>query len=310
MKSQLREMLKKKSRREEIKKFLISSSFKKMKIIFAQNIGFCSGVKRAIAIAENSLKKDPKPVQFLGPLIHNERVVKELKKKGGKLISDLKEIKSGTLILRAHGEVLDLKKIKKKKILIRETICPIVKRAQEKANFLFNQGYKVIIIGDKKHPETKGIKRSTKNQALIIENENQAKKLATFKKIGVVAQTTQDLVKFKRILKILKNKCQKIKWFNTICPEVLSRQKELSQLLEKTNGILVIGSQFSANTKRLVEIAKNAKKRVFWVNSLEELKKELKKDEFKNNFILGVVSGTSTPNWEIEKIKKYFERYG
>ncbi len=272
-----------------------------MKIIFAKNIGFCSGVKRAIVIAEKSLKEDLKPIQFLGPLVHNEKVIEKLKNKGGKFVSNFKKIKSGTLILRAHGEILNFKKLKKKKILIRDTTCPLVKRAQNVAYTLFKQEYKVIIIGDKKHSETKGIKEYIKNQAIIIENEKEAKRLPKFKKIGVLAQTTQNLDRVNQILKILKNKTKKFKWVNTICSEVLIRQKELSEILKKVNGVLIIGSHSSANTKRLVEIVKNSKKPIWWINSL----KELKKISFKNLSILGVVSGTSTPDYEIKKIKKY-----
>jgi len=276
-----------------------------VKIIFAKHIGFCSGVKRAITIAKKSLKEDPKPIQFLGPLVHNENVVEKLKRLGGKFIplSRLESgIKSGTLILRAHGEIIDLKKTEKK-IIIRDTICPLVKNAQLTAQNLFKDGYQVIIIGDKGHPEVKGIKGYTRRQAIVIENESQAKSLPKLKKMGVVSQTTQDLNKVNRILKILKNKSKEFKWVNTICPEVIFRQRELSKILKKVDGILAIGSRSSANTKRLVKIAKEVKKPIWWINSLEELKKI----NFKDISSLGVISGTSTPNWEIQRIRKYLK---
>ena len=276
-----------------------------MKVIFAKHIGFCWGVKRAITIAEKSLKEDPKPIQFLGPLVHNEKVIERLKKLGGKFIppSNLESgIKSGTLILRAHGEIVDLKKTEKK-IIIRDTTCPLVKNAQLKAQNLFEDGYQVIIIGDKGHPEVKGIKGRTEGQALVLENESQAKSLPKFKKMGVVSQTTQDLNKVNEILKILKNKAKKFKWVNTVCPEVVFRQKELSKISKKADGILVIGSRSSANTRRLAEIVKKVKKPIWWINSLAELKKI----NFKDISSLGVVSGTSAPDWEIKKIKKWLE---
>jgi len=276
-----------------------------MKVIFAKHIGFCWGVKRAITIAEKSLKKDPKPIQFLGPLVHNEKVIERLKKLGGKFIppSNLESgIKSGTLILRAHGEIVDLKKTEKK-IIIRDTTCPLVKNAQLKAQNLFEDGYQVIIIGDKGHPEVKGIKGRTEGQALVLENESQAKSLPKFKKMGVVSQTTQDLNKVNEILKILKNKAKKFKWVNTVCPEVVFRQKELSKISKKADGILVIGSRSSANTRRLAEIVKETEKPIWWINSLAKLKKI----NFKDVSSLGVVSGTSAPDWEIKKIKKWLE---
>ena len=276
-----------------------------MKIIFAKHVGFCWGVKRAITIAEKSLKKDPKPIQFLGPLVHNEKVIERLKKLGGKFIppSNLESgIKSGTLILRAHGEIVDLKKTEKK-IIVRDTTCPLVKNAQLTAQNLFKDGYQVIIIGDKGHPEVKGIKGKVEGKTFVIGNESQAKSLPKFKKMGVVSQTTQDLNKVNEILKILKNKAKKFKWVNTVCPEVVFRQKELSKISKKADGILVIGSRSSANTRRLAEIVKKVKKPIWWINSLAELKKI----NFKDISSLGVVSGTSAPDWEIKKIKKWLE---
>ena len=290
-----------------------------MKVIFAKNIGFCSGVKRAMAIAKKSLEEDPRPIYFLGHLIHNEEVMKELERKGGKIISTLKQVKSGTLIIKAHGVSPTLFEKIPKSVLVRDATCPLVKSAQLKAQNLFKDGYQVIIFGTRSHPEVIGIKGHTKNQAIVVENKNQVKNLPKFNKIGFLAQTTQDVGKFKEIFKILKNKARAkkvnfllppspllgrgIKWFNTICPEVITRQKELNEILKRCDGVLIIGSRASANTKRLVEKVRKSEKKVFWINYLDELKKK----RIKGIPALGVVSGTSTPNWEIEKIKKWLK---
>jgi len=253
-------------------------------------------------MAEKSLKDDPKPIQFLGDLVHNEKVIQRFRKKGVKFISQPTEAEPGTLIIQAHGFPPFSEKIKKR-LLIRDATCPLVKKVQQLANFLCKKDYKIIIFGDKNHPETKGIQGYVQNQVIIIGNENQAKKLPKFKKIGLVSQTTQSLDKFNGVLKVLKNKTGKLKWFNTLCPEVMKRQKELDEILEKSDGILVIGSRSSANTKKLAEKAKKFQKQVWRLNSLKELKS--KKKELKKIMILGVVSGASAPDWEIEKIKKW-----
>ncbi|MFH1462703.1 MAG: 4-hydroxy-3-methylbut-2-enyl diphosphate reductase [bacterium] len=267
-----------------------------MKIIFAKYIGFCSGVKRAILIANKSLENDKKPINFLGSLVHNEKVIEKFKKEGVKFIKSPKEAKSGTLIIQAHGFPPF-----SKKITVRDATCPLVKKVQLAANSFYKQGFQVIIAGDKKHDEVKGIKGYTKNKALIIEGKEEVKKLSKFKKIGLVAQTTQSAKTYKTILEALKKKAGQFKWLNTLCPEVISRQKELDRILERCDGILVIGSRSSANTKRLAEKAERLKKKIFWINSL----KELKKINFQNISYLGVVSGTSAPDWEIKKIKKW-----
>lgn len=269
-----------------------------MKIIVAKNIGFCFGVKRAIEIAKRALKEGPSPVQFLGELINNEVVIKQIERKGGRFIPSLKQVKSGTLVIRAHGmPPFSLPK----NVLIKDATCPLVKRVREAAKSLRKEGYSVVIIGDKNHPEIKGIQGYVGNQAIIIEKGTDAKKLKNFKKIGVVAQTTQNLDNINRILKILRKRAKTVKWINTLCSEVFSRQKELRRIIKKAEGILVIGSLSSANTRRLAEIAKKAKKPVWRVNSLNEVKKQ----KFHNINSLGIVSGTSAPDWEVEKIKRY-----
>jgi len=277
-----------------------------MKVIFAKNIGFCFGVKRSIKIAQDSLEKDPKPIQFLGDLVHNEKVMIDFEKKGTKVLSDVGQARSGSLIIRAHGISPILEKRISQSVLVRDATCPLVKKAQKSAETLHKEGFQVVIIGDKNHPETKGIKGYTNNQAIIIEN-NEETETPSFlnkikgKKIGVVAQTTKNLDKVKEILKILEKTAGELKWINTLCPEVATRQKEIAKILQEADRIIVIGSKHSANTKRLVERARELKRKVFWVDSLEELKKE----KMEKISTLGVISGTSAPDWEIEKIKKW-----
>jgi 4-hydroxy-3-methylbut-2-enyl diphosphate reductase len=278
-----------------------------MKIIFAKHIGFCAGVKRALNIAKSSLKNDPKPVYFLGPLIHNELVIEKIEKLGGKVVDDFKKIKNGTLVLRAHGEILPEKFLSETKIKIKDATCPLVKKAQNSALYLKKLGYQVVIIGDLNHPEVEGIKKAVQEEAILIQNPEEAKKLPKMEKIGVVSQTTQELENVESILKILKKKTKNLKFIDTLCPEVKARQKELKEIFKKADGILVIGSKTSANTKRLVFLSQKAKKKVWWANSL----KEVKEIDFKGIKKLGVISGTSAPDWEIKKIKNYlFKKYG
>jgi len=266
-----------------------------MKLLIAKNIGFCSGVKRAIKIAEEALEKDARPVFFLGELVHNEKVIEKFQKKGIAFVDSLEKIKSGTVIIQAHG-IPPLKK-EFSAIVLRDATCPLVKRAQAAAKILFNKGCRVIIIGDKNHAETKGINGYAKNKALIINGISEAKRLPYIKKIGVVAQTTQEADNVKRILEILKTKTDKLEFINTLCPEVQNRQKEMKEIFRKVDGVLVIGSKSSANTKRLAQAAKKMGKKVFLTNSCKDLKK------IENVAKLGIVSGTSTPEWVIEELK-------
>ena len=177
-----------------------------MRAIAAKNIGFCSGVKRAVKIAQNSLKNDKKPIWFLGKLVHNELVIEKFKKGGIRFISNPRKAKSGTLIIQAHGCPPFSPKIN---VLVRDATCPLVKKVQSLASFLYNNGYRIVISGDKNHSEVKGINGHIKNNGLVVENEIQAKNLALLQKmrgnkLGVVVQTTQREENFYQILKILR----------------------------------------------------------------------------------------------------------
>lgn len=254
-------------------------------------------------MADESIKKEKEPIQFLGSIVHNEEVLDRFKKLGVKIVKEIKEVKSGILIIQAHG-IPPLKTKLDNKIILKDATCPLVKRVQLIAQKLFKQGYQIIIIGDKKHSEVKGIKGYTKNKAIVIENEKETKNLPYFKKIGVIAQTTQNLENVNLILKALKNNSKNIEYINTICPEVQIRQKELILIFKQVDAILVIGSKSSANTKRLVALAKKNKKTVFMVNSPEDLKKE----NLQNIKTLGIVSGTSTPDWIIKNVVQWLKR--
>lgn len=269
-----------------------------MKLVIAKNQGFCFGGKRAVEIANKSLKNDPKPVQFFGEILHNDEVMSNFKKRGGKIVSGLDKVKKGTLIIGAHGIPSTIsEKAKNKKIIIRDTTCPFVKKNQVLIKNLAKNGYKVVIVGDREHKEVKGLKSFARG-IIVIENILQVKRLLRFKKLGIISQTTQSLENFNKISKAIRRKIKGAKIYNTICPNILARQKELRKILKKVDSVLVIGSRFSANTKRLVEISKKQGLPTILVNNPDELDKY----KFGKKIKLGVVSGASAPNYLIKKI--------
>jgi (E)-4-hydroxy-3-methyl-but-2-enyl pyrophosphate reductase len=273
-----------------------------MKTIKAKNIGSCFGVKNAITITEKALKEKARPVQFLGSLVHNEKIIEKFLKKKIVFQKDLKQIKPGVLIIQAHGFPPFPKKFNKQ-VIIKDATCPLVKKVQKLAQSLYQQKYQIIIIGDKNHSEVKGIKGYAKNKSVTIENKQQAEKLFNIKnkKLALICQTTQDLTNVKEILKVLKKKNPKIKFFDTVCPEVIIRQTTARQIAKKADQILIIGSKTSANTKRLYQISKKLNKQIYWINSLTELKKL----KINKSLSIGLISGTSADDSEIKKIEKY-----
>ncbi|MEK6732623.1 MAG: 4-hydroxy-3-methylbut-2-enyl diphosphate reductase [Candidatus Omnitrophota bacterium] len=268
-----------------------------MKIRVAGCSGFCFGVRRAINIADSALKdlKSGEKVYSLGPIIHNPQAVDRLFKKGLQVITDLKKIKGGTVIISSHGApVKALENIKKKGIKLIDATCPFVKYAQHIVRGLKKQGYRIIIVGDNSHPEVKALKSI-------------AGKDIKSKKIGIISQTTQNrsnyIEEIKKIL--LKEDFNEIKVFNTICNDTLKRQLAARRLLKDCDLVIVIGGKNSANTRRLWQICKESGVDTFHI----ETELELEKKWFKGKVCAGITSGASTPDSMVKKIIERIRRF-
>lgn len=260
-----------------------------MRIKVARHCGFCFGVKRAINIAENALKgsKDKKNIYSLGAIIHNPQVVDSLSKKGLRVITSIDDIKKGAVIISSHGAPKGvIERIKKKRIKLIDATCPFVKHAHDIVRTLKRQAYRIIVIGDKSHPEVK---------ALL----SLAGKETKSKKIGIVSQTTQSKDNYlKGILDILKDDFSEARIFNTICSDTTERQRLTHELLDKCDVMIVVGGKNSANTRRLWQICKESGVDGYHI----EIEKELKKDYFIGKKCAGVVSGASTPDSTVKKV--------
>jgi len=277
-----------------------------MRLIFAKKMGFCSGVSRAISLAQSIPTRDNKkrtvtiPVYTLGPLIHNPQEVERLERLGVKAISRLNQIKTGTLIVPSHGLPQSiLKKIDKMQLKLIDATCPFVKRAQLLAKNLYERGYHVVIVGQKSHPEVISLFSFANGEASVVETPQDVEKIKTNKKIGVISQTTQSVENFQKIVKRLKIKIKKLKIHNTICKETSQRQKEAKGLAEKADLMVVIGGKNSANTNRLYNICKEIT-RAYHVESPEELRPSW----FSKRGVVGITAGTSTPEWIIKSVVK------
>ena len=159
-----------------------------MEVILAEYLGFCYGVKRAIKVAREHA--DGK-TNTLGPIIHNPQMVERLKAEGVGMVEDLDSMDEGTVIIRSHGVGPEVyKKIEAKGLKIVDATCPHVKKAQTAARNLTESGYKVVIVGEKNHPEVKSIFEWTGSRATILETEFEAKNFSPCLKLGIVSQTT------------------------------------------------------------------------------------------------------------------------
>jgi small subunit ribosomal protein S1 len=272
----------------------------KPKIILGKHSGFCFGVKRAYDLTcVNS--KDCDDVYILGKLVHNNDVCQDLYGRGIREIKSLSDIQEGTVIFTAHGVGPGFyEKASERGLKIIDTTCPKVMKSQRIAKSFSEKKYQVIIFGDKDHKEVKSIFEWSGKHAKIVGNLAEAEKLKLnkAKKYCLVAQTTQNVEEFQKIIAYFQKNLKKFAFFNTICESTDDRQKEIRKLAKENDVILVIGGKDSANSRMLHEIAKKINQSSFFI----ENEHELKKTSFKGAKKIAVSAGASTPDWIIKRI--------
>jgi len=271
-----------------------------MQIKLTKTAGFCWGVKRAIDIALKLARQDnQKPVYTYGPLAHNPQVIKFLEEKGIKAIKNIEGISSGTLIIRSHGiSPQEQKKLEKSGLKIVDATCPRVKAVQLTIGKHIDEGYHIIIMGDKKHPEVIALLGFAGEKGDVVISAREVNELHVSGKICLVAQTTQSEAEFEAISKIAKKKFPDIKIINTICDSARIRQEEIKNLAQSVDAIIIVGGKDSGNTKVLVKIARSANAPTFHLAGKKEID-PLKMLKYRS---IGVAAGASTPDWVIKDI--------
>jgi len=253
-------------------------------------------------MVEDQLKRENKEVYCLGELIHNPEVMKILTSKGLKVISDIEQVKKGIVFTRTHGvNQIILEKGTRRGLRMVETTCPYVSRVQKIAQNLAAQSYYIIVIGDATHPEIKAVVSNTPTERLcVIKAVDEIDKIPPVKKIGVVAQTTESLDNFKNIMKNLIESCFEIRAFNTICKVVRERQKEIKELANKVEAMIVVGGRQSSNTRKLADLCKSVGVKTYLVESESDIDLE----QIKKLSTIGIAGGTSTPEETIKDLKR------
>jgi 4-hydroxy-3-methylbut-2-enyl diphosphate reductase len=273
-----------------------------MEVILAAHHGFCYGVKRAVMLAQNSVAEQGKSSYTLGPIIHNPQMVERLKNQGVGLIENIEEAESGdTVIVRSHGVGPRIYEAAKERgVNIVDATCPHVKKAQMEAHRLAKEGWQVVIVGEKQHPEVRSIFEWAGENAEIVETVAEADSLAFINRMGVVVQTTFSHKDFELIADILRQRSGEIEIARTICNATEQRQKAACELSKNVDLMLVIGGKNSANTTHLADLCKRMNCPTYHIETAEEIDDEW----FKNAEKIGITAGASTPDWIIEEAEQ------
>lgn len=279
-----------------------------MEIIIAKNSGLCYGVRRALKIARETRQKKTGKVCCLGDLIHNPQVIADLKEQGIQSVTNLDDLNEGRVIIRSHGVSPDTYGLlEKKDVQIVDATCPIVKKIQKLVEMLARQREEIIIVGNREHPEIKGLIGFSQGKGIIIENEAQVKRLPRKKKRAVLAQSTQDLYLLEKIVAALIEKTEELRVYNTICHSTQTRQKSTSELASRVDTLFIIGGKNSSNTNKLFQISKRILPKTYFIERADQINFEMLKGSKK----IGLSGGASTPpeaiQEAIDKIKASFK---
>lgn len=270
-----------------------------MNIALAKHAGYCYGVHRALKLAREATESYAKPIYTLGPIIHNPQVVESLRQQGVSAVNSLDDIAGGTIIVRTHGVDPEIVfNAKDRGLMVIDATCPFVAKAQQRAADLINGGYKVIIVGERNHPEVAGLLAYANGEAIVIENAEELEDINVMDRIGVVVQTTQSIENLTHIVEGLLCKTKELKVFNTICNATSQRQEAARELSEAVDLMLVVGGKNSANTTRLAQICRDNNKRTYHIETADEVERVW----LKNIDKIGLTAGASTPDWIVQEV--------
>ncbi len=273
-----------------------------MRIKLAEKYGFCFGVKRAIKIAEENQDS-----ATYGPLIHNANEIDRLKKNFNVALSnDLSDFQTGdTAVIRTHGIPKDeLSLLQKRQVNVIDATCPYVTKPQQICEEMSQEGYSIVIFGDEKHPEIRGVK-SYADEAFVVTEVDDLKTLHLKERIALVAQTTRKVDEYMKIANYLIPRYKEVRVFNTICNATFENQEAVEALSHEADVMIVIGGKNSSNTKQLFSIALAHCPHSYHI----EDEKDLDASWFVDKKLCGISAGASTPDWIIQNVVNTIEAF-
>jgi len=277
-----------------------------MEIVIAEKAGYCFGIENAMKMVEDTMHSGLKKIYSLGPISHNTQETQRLADQGIIVIDDedVKKIDSGCVILRSHGVGKNIIRILEEKgIPIVNATCPYVRAVQKKVEKYYEAGYKIVIVGNKDHPEVIGANGWCNYEALIINDIKHLENIQVYDKICIVAQTTIIESKFNRICDEIRSRVNEVVIFNTICSATAERQAAAAKTAKEVEYMVVVGGYHSSNTQKLVDICKSCCENTCHIETIRDLDfAEVRKYQK-----IGITAGASTPDWIVKEVLEGME---
>jgi len=272
-----------------------------MRVILADKRGFCFGVTKAVSEAEKALETFGREnVYSLGPIIHNKQVCRKLEEAGLRVVESLDEVPPGGVVLiRSHGvdpTVMDAIDARGSRSV--DATCRLVKRAQQVVKQLHEEGYQVVMIGDKDHPEVRGVVGYAPGVIIVDSEQDVDRLLPRHGRLGIVAQTTRAPENVGRLIGYIAGKpFREIKIIGTSCNETILRQQAAIDLCKKVDVMFVLGGLDSANTRELAGLCRNGGVTTYHLENWEQFEGGM----VRGKEVAGVTSGASTPEWVVQE---------
>lgn len=263
-----------------------------MKILRAEHLGMCFGVRDALALAADEASRGPATV--LGQLVHNEQVLSRLRAQGLKLETDLSAVTTHTVVITAHGtSERRLEEVRSTGRRVLDATCPLVQVAHRALAGLVQRGYHPVVIGQRDHVEVRGL-TGDHPECDVILSEADLANLAPREKFGVISQTTQPVDRVRRLVAALRERFpgSEVAFRDTVCQPTKQRQSAAEALARRCDVVLVLGGAHSNNTRELVSTCSRFCDRVFHIQTVSDLHE----DWLGEGDTVGLTAGTSTPD--------------
>ena len=274
-----------------------------MKIVLAEHLGMCFGVRDAIALAVKQSQNEP--ITILGDLVHNETVLAELRARGIQITRDVSEVTTAGVMVTAHGaSEKTLGQVRRRGLHVTEATCPLVHVAHRAVAKLAGDGFHPVIVGKRDHVEVRGLTEDLADFDVIL-SESDVYDLKEHPRFGVAAQTTQPIDKVRQLVELLRQRFpnSEVRFIDTVCQPTKQRQNAAIELAQQSNVVVVIGGAHSNNTHELVKTCQRYCPRVRHVQGVNDLQEEW----FQGAQTVGITAGTSTPDKSIRAVEEWLK---
>jgi 4-hydroxy-3-methylbut-2-enyl diphosphate reductase len=277
-----------------------------MKIIQAEHLGMCFGVRDAIALAAQQAQEQP--ITVLGDLVHNETVLADLRARGVRIVQEPGAVETPAVVITAHGaSEKAINRVRERGLNVLEATCPLVHAAHRAVAKLVSEGYHPVLIGKRDHVEVRGLTEDLKEYDVVL-TEVEVLELQERPRFGVAAQTTQPIERVRQLVDLLRRRFPDadVRFIDTVCQPTKQRQNAAIELAQQVDAVVVIGGAYSNNTYELVKSCSRYCARVFHVQTAEDLREEW----FAGVEAVGITAGTSTPDSTVTEVEQWLAKYG